>query len=239
MKTHTFLSQWTGIADFAAMALHHGADAITRNRGKWLAQRRLHFGRRRARLGHIVPTFPDGGYARRPGSEDAAVELFARHFFRSWTAEAELDGIFLVLHGAMVSDSSTTPGGPPRRDPTLLTGAAFPSRSSSACSTCDANVAQKLIDNCSVAVAYRENPHRDAQETAVRAARILGDLMETPGQPGASADRLCAAADRRRLVRRSDARACRRRSRPPTLRSSTSTSLAIPACRSRRIAASA
>ena len=179
-ETHTFLSQRTGVADFAAMALHTGADAVTRNRGNGSPSAGF-IAVADARGWDIVPTLQ---MAAMPGGrvDDAAIDLFARHFFPILVAEADrLDGIFLVLHGAMVSESSDHP----EADLLAQIRALLDGRGRAIPVVCvldlHANVARKLIDNCSVAVAYRENPHRDAQETAMRAARILGDLMDAPG----------------------------------------------------------
>lgn len=179
-ETHTFLSRRTSLADFEAMALFVGPDAIDRNAGNGSPS--AGFIEVATEAGwDIVPTIQ---MAAMPGGmvEDAVVERFRGHFLPVLELEAgRLDGVFLVLHGAMVSESSNHP------EADILAGI----RSLLAAQKVDipvvcvldlhANVPQKLIDNCSVAVAYRENPHRDAHDAAVRAARILGDLMETPG----------------------------------------------------------
>lgn len=178
-ETHTFLRTRTGIADFEAMALHIGQEAINRNIGNGSPS--AGFLEVAARSGwDVVPTVQ---MAAMPGGivDDAVVALFRRHFFPVLEAEAsELDGIFLVLHGAMVAENSDHP----EADILAEIRGLLQARKLKIPVVCvldlHANIPHKLIDNCSAAVAYRENPHRDAQETAVRAANILAELMETP-----------------------------------------------------------
>lgn len=179
-ETHTFLRQRTTVADFQEMALHIGPEAIARNRGNGSPSAGFLSVAEQAGW-DVVPTIQ---MAAMPGGmvEDAAIEMFRRHFFPALEAEAsKLDGIFLVLHGAMVGESSNHPEADILADVrSFLEG-----RRLAIPVVCvldlHANVSQKLIDSSSVAVAYRENPHRDAHDAAVRAARILGDLMDTPG----------------------------------------------------------
>lgn len=178
-ETHTFLKQKTGLADFEAVALFVGKDAIDKNVGNGspsagfltVAQQQGW---------DVVPTIQ---MAAMPGGmvKDEAVEYFRNHFFPVLEREAaELDGVFLVLHGAMVSESSDDPEGE------VLAGiqTVLAARKVSIPVVCvldlHGNISQATIDNSSAAVAYRENPHRDAHDTAVRAARIVADLMEDP-----------------------------------------------------------
>ena len=179
-ETHTFLSQTTGIADFAAMALNVGEAAVTQNRGNGSPSAGF-LEVAQSSGWEVVPTIQ---MAAMPGGivEDAAVALFRQHFMPALEKEMErLDGVYLVLHGAMVSQSS----GHPEADLLADIRARLRERGRDIPVACvldlHANVPQKLIDNCSVAVAYRENPHRDAHAAAMRAARILGELMQRPG----------------------------------------------------------
>lgn len=179
-ETHTFLSQHTTVADFESMALHVGDAAVSRNRGNGSPSAGF-ISVAEAAGWEIVPTIQ---MAAMPGGvvEDAAVELFRRHFFPALEQEAGgLDGIYLVLHGAGVSASSNHPEADILADIQTLLAKARIDVPVVCVLDLHANVPQKLIDNCSVAVAYRENPHRDAHDAAVRAARILGELMERPG----------------------------------------------------------
>ncbi len=179
-ETHTFLAQRTTVADFEAMAVHIGADAIARNRGNGSPSAGF-ISVADAANWDVVPTIQ---MAAMPGGivEDAAVELFRRNFFPVLEREAaSLDGVFLVLHGAMVSQSSNHPEADILADIRTLLDRKDLATPVVCVLDLHANVPQKLIDNSTVAVAYRENPHRDAYEAAVRAAHILGELMDKPG----------------------------------------------------------
>jgi microcystin degradation protein MlrC len=179
-ETHTFLRQRTIVADFEAMALHVGTEAIARNRGNGSPSAGF-LSVADAAGWDVVPTIQ---MAAMPGGivEDAAIEVFRRHFFPVLEAEAaSLDGIFLVLHGAAVSKGSDHPEADILAD--IKTSLKARGLDTTVVCVLDlhANIPHKLIDNSSVAVAYRENPHRDAHDAAVRAARILGELMDKPG----------------------------------------------------------
>ena len=179
-ETHTFLSRHTSIADFEAMALHVGAEAVVRNRGNGSPSAGF-ISVADAADWDVVPTIQ---MAAMPGGivEDAAIEVFRRNFFPVLEAEAAgLDGIFLVLHGAMVGESSNHPEADILADIRTLLQLKGLTTPVVCVLDLHANVPQKLIDNSTVAVAYRENPHRDAYDAAVRAARILGELMDKPG----------------------------------------------------------
>jgi microcystin degradation protein MlrC len=178
-ETHTFLRQPTTVADFEAMAIHIGQAAIDRNLGN--ASPSDGFLTYALEQGWtVIPTIQ---MAAMPGGkvEDAAVQLFRDNFFPVLEARLdELDGIFLVLHGAMVSASSDDPEGDLLRDIRALLnrrGAHIP-----LVGVLDlhANVSQTMIDSSSALVAYRENPHKDARDTAVRAAQLFGRLMSQP-----------------------------------------------------------
>jgi microcystin degradation protein MlrC len=111
--------------------------------------------------------------------EDAAVELFRRNFFPVLDARLdELDGIFLVLHGAMVSASSDDPEGDLLRDIRAVLARGGVDIPLVGVLDLHANVSQTMINNSTALVAYRENPHRDARDTAVRAAELFARLLD-------------------------------------------------------------
>ncbi|MEK6239156.1 MAG: M81 family metallopeptidase [Planctomycetales bacterium] len=114
---------------------------------------------------------------------DQVVERFWSEFQAATeqALSARLDGIFLVLHGAMVSESF------PDVEGELLTRIrATPGlKNLPLCGVLDlhANVSQRTAELSHGLIAYRENPHTDAHATAVRAARLLDRLMKSGERP--------------------------------------------------------
>jgi microcystin degradation protein MlrC len=114
---------------------------------------------------------------------DEAVEFF-------WQALAEvaepalragLDGIFLILHGAMVSESLEDVEGEILHRLRALSR----DRSPPVFGVYDlhANFSEAMARNSNCLVAYRENPHTDARAAAVDAARLLDRCLETGHVP--------------------------------------------------------
>lgn len=111
---------------------------------------------------------------------DAVVERFweglsAAVAASGYASNTPLDGIFLVLHGAMVSESfSDVEGELLRRIRALPACADVP-----LCGVLDlhGNISEAMAEHADAFLAYRENPHTDACESARRAAVVLNDIM--------------------------------------------------------------
>lgn len=176
-ETHTFLSQITTIADFEAMALHRGQAAIDANLGNASPSDGF-LSHALAQGWTIRPTIQ---MAAMPGGKvaDAAVALFREAFFAGLAEHLpKLDGIYLVLHGAMVSQSSDDVEGEllaDIRDVLRKAGRDIPVV---AVLDLHANVSPTMVDNSTALRAYRENPHSDARDAAVAAAVLLGGAMD-------------------------------------------------------------
>ena len=88
---------------------------------------------------------------------------------------AGVDGVFLVLHGAMSSESCADVEGEVlarlRAVPGLAHVPVFGSFD------LHANLSQRMIGLANGLVCFRENPHTDARETAVRAADLLARCL--------------------------------------------------------------
>jgi len=82
-----------------------------------------------------------------------------------------LDGIFLILHGAMATSTNTDPEGEILERIRAIPGAA--DLPLFAILDLHANVTERMARHASALIPYRENPHTDARETALRAARLL------------------------------------------------------------------
>ncbi len=110
--------------------------------------------------------------------EDEAFDTFWREFVEraAPALEAGVDAIFLVLHGAMATESLTDPEGVLLERIRALPGAAnvplfgvFDLHANLTAQTC--RLANGLV-------AYRENPHTDSRASAVRATRLLARALK-------------------------------------------------------------
>jgi microcystin degradation protein MlrC len=117
-----------------------------------------------------------------PTVEDRVVERF-------WSALAEaldreeshgIDGVYLVLHGAMVSQSLLDVEGEMLERLRARIGAGIP-----VCGVLDlhGNITAKMAANGHAFFAYRQNPHADACAAACDGARILDRLMRNGERP--------------------------------------------------------
>ena len=124
--------------------------------------------------------------------EDAAVEHFwgAIEETAARVSLSELDGVFLVLHGAMASESFTDVEGEMLERLRGLAGA----RELPVCGVLDlhANFTERMARLSDGLVAYRENPHTDAKKAAEDAAHLLDRLMRTGERPVTAWERVPA-----------------------------------------------
>jgi len=166
-ETHTFLSQLTNWAD---MEVARG-DAILQKEGD--ASPTDGFIEVARECGwDILPTIsaiaiPGGPVA------DAAFEQFWSEFAASAASalSAGVDAIFLVLHGAMATQSLDDAEGEFLSRLRALPGAA--SVPIFGVLDLHANVSARMCALANGLLTYRQNPHTDARLTAVRAARLL------------------------------------------------------------------
>ncbi len=170
-ETHTFVDDVTGWADFD-IARDEG---VLRKRGD--GSPTDGFLEEAERQGFdVVPTLdaratPSGTVA------DAAFEAFWSEFeSRARPAlAAGIDGIFLILHGAMVTQSLADPEGELLRRLRSLPGAA--GLPVFGVLDLHANVTAAMCRLANGLVTYRENPHTDARHAAARATALLGRAL--------------------------------------------------------------
>lgn len=114
---------------------------------------------------------------------DVVVDLFWAEFRAVADAEAAhgVDGVFLVLHGAMVSETRPDVEGEILR---RIRGVEHLS-DAPICGVLDlhANFTEAMARQSDGLIAYRENPHADAREAAKDAALLLDGLMQTEDRP--------------------------------------------------------
>ncbi|MEZ5415082.1 MAG: M81 family metallopeptidase [Opitutaceae bacterium] len=176
-ETHTFVDGATAWSDFEVTY----GDAILQKLGD--ASPTDGFLTAAAELGfEVIPTI-DARVS--PGGivEDEAFDAFWRGFVeRAAPALAEgVDAIYLVLHGAMATQSLTDPEGVLlERIRALPGGSTVPIFG---VFDLHANMTARMCRLANGLVAYRENPHTDSRESAMRATQLLGRALREKAVP--------------------------------------------------------
>src|SRR5262249_21716375 len=176
-ETHTFVPGRTPLADFAVL------------RGREM----LGAAGEPSPLGGAVDTaracgwdlVPAIDYRAIPSGtvEDAVLEGWWEEFHeaaREAVRHGPLQGLFLVLHGAMATETCRDAEGELLERIRSLPGLAeIPV---GGVTDLHANVSERMARHSTALITYRRNPHTDARETAVRAVQILAHLLKT-GRP--------------------------------------------------------
>ena len=105
---------------------------------------------------------------------DAAFETIAGRI-ESLLRDARLDGLFLDLHGSMVTQSLDDAEGELLRRLRAITGDAMPYV---AALDFHAIITEVMVERTQALVAYRSYPHVDMADTGARAARMMQSLLE-------------------------------------------------------------
>ncbi|SMY08875.1 M81 family metallopeptidase [Flavimaricola marinus] len=175
-ETHTFLAQTTTLAEFRNGILTEGEEMLRAARGNG------------SPMDGALSVADEAGWTVVPSIqmaampsgivEQAAVDRFDTRLFRDLAENIDqIDAVMLILHGAMVSeDCDDVEGALLARVSAKLAEA---NRDIPVVAVLDlhANVSLDMVKHSTVLDAYRENPHSDARETAVRAARTLESLL--------------------------------------------------------------
>lgn len=162
-ETHCFVDDVTTVSQFSALQVFSVADVQHDS----------------SPLGGAVATLRELGWQVLPGPDYSATpsgvvrqdvfEAYWEDFQRSWNPEVE--AIFLVLHGAMVTEHLTDVEGELlRRVRTLPHANQLPIYG---VIDLHANFSAKMACYANGLLAYQENPHADAWQTARRAAQML------------------------------------------------------------------
>lgn len=176
-ETHTFLHHKTGLDEFRQGGINIGNEVISQNTGNgsptdgFLQYAQL-------QDWSLVPAIQ---MAANPSGmvTQEAVDLFNSHFFDVLEKEsADLDGIFLILHGAMVSQDCDDVEGVLLRETHNRLHAKGIDIPVVAVIDFHANVTKDMTDFSTCLYSYRMNPHSDAREAAVQAAQRLEQLMD-------------------------------------------------------------
>lgn len=178
-ETHSFLAQKTTLDAFKNTVFHLGQDVVTGNLGNSSPMDGF-LTTALEKNWNLIPSIHMGAG---PGGmvTDEVIEVFETQLLTDLSRVApEIDAVYLVLHGAMVSESRDDVEGTILTAVKQLLAAQGVEVPIVVVLDLHGNVSQEMADNSSAMVAYRENPHSDARETAVRAALILEQLLEDP-----------------------------------------------------------
>jgi len=176
-ETHTFLDGTTGLGDFqvvrgGAMLACEGDSSPL---GGVLACAK-EFG------WEVLPTID---YRAQPSAmvEDAVIEAFWADFVQHATPYLSqgIDAIYLVLHGAMTSQSLPDVEGEILERLRALPGLA--EKPLFGVFDLHANFSHRMSGLADCLVGYRENPHTDARDAGIIAARLLQRSMSTGERP--------------------------------------------------------
>jgi microcystin degradation protein MlrC len=158
--------------DFARKVLAEGAAVIPAIEGRDLA------------VTGGVETLQAAGFDIHPvlvahGGSGGRVEGVFYHDIRDRivagiAALVPVDGVFLALHGAMISEGQDDPEG---EILTLLREALGPDVPIAASLDLHAHVTPRMVRSATILVGYETYPHIDAHGTGVRAARLLVDTL--------------------------------------------------------------
>jgi microcystin degradation protein MlrC len=176
-ETHTFLDGTTGLADFAIRRGDELLDAA--GDGSPLC------GVLEVAAARKWDVRPVVDLRATPSAtvDDAVLALFWEEFARAYKRErpAGIDGIYLVLHGAMVCSSVRDVEGEVIDRIRSLPGA----RDLPVCGVLDlhGNLSRRTIESSQGLIAYRLNPHVDARQAAVDAALLLERILSSGRRP--------------------------------------------------------
>ena len=169
-ETHTFLDEVTPVTDFQWLHGEEllGAEGDGSPLGAVLEVARM--------VGwDVVPAVDARAMPSGTATDDVLTQFWEVLERVARSARSPFDGVYLVLHGAMVTESCRdVEGEVVRRLRALPTVGAAP-----ICGVLDlhGNITPALVENTQGLLAYRENPHIDAAEAARRGAQLLDRLL--------------------------------------------------------------
>jgi microcystin degradation protein MlrC len=109
-----------------------------------------------------------------------AFERITSAMVKALEGAGKLDGVYLDLHGAMVSEEFDDGEGEILRRVREAVGPRVPIAASL---DLHANVTRAMMETADALVAYRTYPHVDMAETGARAARFLDQMLKTGRRP--------------------------------------------------------
>ncbi|MGY9033261.1 MAG: M81 family metallopeptidase [Rhodobacterales bacterium] len=176
-ETHSFLHQKTGLDAFAVGGLNIGQEVITKNAGNGSPTDGF-LDYAGSQDWEIVPAIQMAANPSGMVTQDV-IDIFYKHFFEAFDREsAHVDGIFLVLHGAMVSENCDDVEGAFLRAIHQRLDAKGINIPVAAVIDLHANVSEDMTNYSTCLYSYRMNPHSDARESALQTGVLFGQLMD-------------------------------------------------------------
>jgi microcystin degradation protein MlrC len=126
-------------------------------------------------MGHTLVGTAWGAASPSAHVTDDAFERVSRELVSHLGNAGPVDGVYLDLHGAMVTESFDDGEGELLRRVREVVGARVPIVASL---DLHANVTRAMMDHADALVAYRTYPHVDMADTGARAARLLDQMLK-------------------------------------------------------------
>ena len=175
-ETHTFLSQPTTLNDFT---IHLDESIVKKNTNNGSpTDGFIEFASEKN--WNIIPGIQMAAIPSGTVNEEAEIFFDTKFFKKLEHHHQNIDAIFLILHGAMVSINHDDFEGDLLKKINHFLKQKNIIIPVVAVLDLHANVSDKMIDNSTCVYAYRKNPHSDSRDAAIRAASILNDLFENP-----------------------------------------------------------
>jgi microcystin degradation protein MlrC len=175
-ETHTFLAESTGLARFAELVWLYGQEMLDHCRGDL------------SPMGGAIEVADACRWQLYPSRYGGAMPsgTVEDEVMAAWWGEVEkdldralregLDGVLLILHGAMVCRSFADAEGEVLRRVRAKVGPDIPI---AADLDLHANFSAEMAQLGNIFTGYRENPHTDARQAGVRAAQLLERVMQS------------------------------------------------------------
>jgi len=173
-ETHTFLDQKTILDDFT---IYKGREIIDKNLGNGSPiDGFLEYAQKQD--WNVIPSIQMA--ARPSGIVESKVTTYFKYNLFKYLDEDHLllDGIYLVLHGAMVSEDHDDFEGDLLFEINDFLKKKNVDIPIVAVLDLHANVSKKMTDFSTGLFAYRKNPHSDARDAAIKASNLLDILLD-------------------------------------------------------------
>lgn len=185
-EANTFSPRPTTWADFEAQRLRRGEALLEGLKGLAIEEAGAMSVFERQTDCHVLPLLSakalSGGPILKEVFRSILDELLSR-----LRAVLPVDGVLLVLHGAMMAEDEPDATGEVLRAVRELVGPKVP-----IIGTLDlhANVTARMVQEATALIGYHTTPHVDAYETGQRAARLLLDTLQGRVRPTMALERL-------------------------------------------------